>query len=94
MTVDGWQYDVTPDQIVAARALIDMVGTEYVSPRVREVASRPLEEITVAWAKMPVNELKVEAAQLLIELQGGEQFVEPRIVTMAHAKPAVSAAQS
>lgn len=87
MTTDEWPYDVTPDQVFLARELIRRRGgVEFVSPRIAEVASRPLEEIQAAWDRLPVNEEKVHAARLLIELRGSEQFVPPHVVAIAHTK--------
>lgn len=91
MTVDTSDITVaaaSPGQVIAAREYIRRIGgPELVSERIVKVASLPLDEVQAAWAKRPIDEEKIQAAQILIRLRGGEKNVEPRIVAIAHAKP-------
>lgn len=91
MTHEARRFDVSPGQVVAARELIRRRGGPgRVSAGVLEVANLPLEEVQEEWNGLPINEDKIQAAQLLIKLRGGEQYVSPRVVAVAHAKPAAA----
>lgn len=92
MAADVTVDSVAPDQVLAAREYIRRIGNpRLVAERIVAVANLPLGEVRRAWAKRPIDEEKIHAAQLLIELRGGEQYVEPHVVAMAHAKPAAAA---
>lgn len=81
---------VAPDQVMAAREYIRRVrDPRRISDRIRAVASLPLDEVQAFWDKLPINEEKIQAAQLYIELCGGEDNVDPDVVAIAHAKPEV-----
>lgn len=85
VTVDS----VAPDQVLAAREYIRRIGSpRLVAERIVAVANLPFDEVQRAWAKRPLDWEKIHAAQMLIELRGGEEFVEPHVVAMAHASPA------
>lgn len=84
---------VAPDQVVAAREYIRRVrNPRLVSERIKAVANLPLDEVQDAWDRQPINAEKIHAAQLLIELCGGEEYVEPDVVAIAHATPEAPAA--
>lgn len=88
MTGPARKFDVSPGQVIAARALIERRGgLDRVSPRVAYVASLPLDEVQAEWSSQPIDEERIHAARLLIDLCGGEEFVEPHVVAIAHAKP-------
>lgn len=92
MTQAKLKFDVSPGQVVAARALIERRGgVDRVSPRVAYVASLPLDEVQAEWSSQPIDEQRIHAAKLLIDMRGGEEFVEPHVVAIAHATPAAAA---
>lgn len=95
MTADVSIESVAPSQVIAAREYIRRIGNpRLVSDRIAAVASLPLDDVKAAWAKRPIDREIIQAAQLLIELSGGEEYVEPHVVAMAHAKPAASPTKS
>lgn len=86
MTANVSVDTVSPGQVIAARAYIRRTRyPDLVSEHIVAVANLPLEEVSAAWAQLPINEGKIQAAQLLIELRGGEDKVGPEVVAMAHA---------
>lgn len=83
------RFDVSPDQVVAAREYIRRIGNpDLVSERIVAVANLPLDKVQEEWDKLPINEHKIQSAQLLIRLRGGEKYVDPETVAMAHSTPA------
>lgn len=62
------------------------------SERIIAIANLPLDEVQEAWNKQPLDAERILAAQLLIELRGGEEYVEPHVIAMAHATPEAPAA--
>lgn len=85
---------VSPSQVMAAREYIRRFGHEGpVSDHIVAIAQLSMDEVAKAWAKRPFNDPeKIQAAQILIRLAGGEDHVEPYVVATAHATPAVSEA--
>lgn len=90
-TCPGVSVDtVAPSQVIAAREYLRRVGNPILaSHRTVAVANLPLDEVQEAWARRPVDDEKIHAAQVLIRMRGGEQNVEPRIVAIAHSRPSV-----
>lgn len=93
MTAEVTIESVSPGQVIAAREYIRRIGRPgLVAERIVAVANLPLDDVRRAWAKRPIDEEKILAAQLLIEMSGGEKYVEPRIVAIAHTKLAKAGA--
>lgn len=87
MTANAPNVGVTPGQIVAAREYIRRIGgMGYVDPEVVETANLPLDEIQESYRNGPIRRDHIQAARLLIELRGGEEFVDPITVAIAHAR--------
>lgn len=95
MTQSARKFDVNPGQVIAAREYIRRIGNpKLVAERIVAVANLPLDEVQEEWDNLPLNEAKIQAAQELIKLRGGEQYVDEWTIKVAHAKlPETAASQ-
>lgn len=86
MTERARKFDVNPGQVIAAREYIRRIGNPaLVAERIVTVANLPLDEVQDEWDNLPLNEEKIQAARALIALRGGEKYVDPLTIEIAHA---------
>lgn len=95
MTRQTRKFDVNPGQVIAAREYIRRIGNpDLVAERIVTIANLPLDEVQEEWDNLPINEAKIQAAQELIKLRGGEQYVDAWTIEVAHAKLPETAAEA
>lgn len=80
------EFVVSPMQVLAARAFLRRnLDLSLVTDRILEVAHMDLDEVQARWDALGITEEKIHAAQIAIDIAGGEAHVSPGIVAMAHA---------